>query len=99
MHPSSYTSLKIIHDQKIQEALEQQRLYAGQEMQRQGLLQKFGKFLARFTNQSGRKQEGSLPEWSVARYRSARTGICPANTLHHAKNGHMCGNGNVFCEQ
>jgi hypothetical protein len=27
MHPFSYTSLKIIHDQKIQEALEQQRLY------------------------------------------------------------------------
>ncbi len=29
MQPFSYTSLKIIHDQKIQEALEQQRLYAG----------------------------------------------------------------------
>ncbi len=61
MQPFSYTSLKIIHDQKIQEALEQQRLYAGQETQTQGLPQAFGKFLARFTNRSGRKQEGPLP--------------------------------------
>ncbi len=61
MHPFSYTSLKIIHGQKIQEALEQQRHYAGQEAQTQGLPQAFGKFLARFTNRSGRKQEGPLP--------------------------------------
>ncbi len=62
MYPfSSYTGLKIIHDQKIQEALERQRLYAGQETQMPGLLQTFGKFLARFTNRSGRKQEGPLP--------------------------------------
>ena len=61
MHPFSYTGLKIIHDQKIQEALEQQRLYAGQETQRQGLLQTFGKFLARFNKQSGRKQEEPFP--------------------------------------
>ena len=58
MHPFSYTGLKIIHDQKIQEALEQQRLNTGQETHSQGLLQTFGKFLARFTNHSGRKQEG-----------------------------------------
>jgi hypothetical protein len=56
MYPFSYTGLKIIHDQKIQEALEQQRLYAGQETQRQGLLQTIGKFLARFNKQSDRKQ-------------------------------------------
>ena len=61
MHPFSYTGLKIIHDQKIQEALERQRLYVGQETQRPGLLQTFGKFLARFTNRPGRKQEGPLP--------------------------------------
>jgi hypothetical protein len=61
MHPFSYTGLKIIHDQKIQEALEQQRLEAGQEVQRQGLLQTFGKFLARFNDQPDRKQEESLP--------------------------------------
>jgi hypothetical protein len=57
----SYTSMKIVHDQKIQEALERQRLYAGQATQRPGLLQTLGKFLARFTNRSGRKQEGPLP--------------------------------------
>ncbi len=57
----SYTSMKIVHDQKIQEALERQRLYAGQATQRPDLLQTFGKFLARFTNRSGRKQEGPLP--------------------------------------
>ncbi len=61
MQPFSYSGLKIIHDQKIQEALEQQRHYAGQEMRRQGLLQAFGKLFARFNNQSGRKQEESLP--------------------------------------
>ena len=46
---TSYTSMKIIHDQKIQEALEQQRLYAEQNMRRPGLLQAFGKLLAHFT--------------------------------------------------
>ena len=57
MYPFSYTGLKIIHGQKIREALEHQRFYAGQEAQRQRLEQTFGKFLARFTNQSSRKQE------------------------------------------
>ena len=61
MHPFSYTSLKIVHDRKIQEALEHQRLYAGQETQRQGLFQTFEKLLARFTNQSSRRQEGPIP--------------------------------------
>ena len=61
MHPFSYTGLKIIQDEKIQEALEQQRLEAGQGTRRQGLLQTFGKFLARFSNQSGHKQERPLP--------------------------------------
>ena len=61
MYPYSYTGLKIIHDQKIREALEHQRFYVGQEAQRHRLLQSFGKVLARFTNQSRRKQEaGSL---------------------------------------
>ena len=47
MYPS-YTGLKIIHDQKIQEALEQQRLYAKQKMHRSSLLQAFDRLLARF---------------------------------------------------
>jgi hypothetical protein len=59
MYPFSYTSLKIIHDQKIEEALEHQRFYTGQETQRQRLLQTFGTFLARFATQSGRKKEKS----------------------------------------
>jgi hypothetical protein len=50
MYPFSYTSQKIIHDRKIQEALEHQRLYAEKETQRQDLLQMLGKFLARFNN-------------------------------------------------
>lgn len=45
---TSYTSMKIVHDRKIQEALEQQRLHAEQKTRRPGLLQKSGKFLARF---------------------------------------------------
>jgi LmbE family N-acetylglucosaminyl deacetylase len=40
-----------------QEALEHQRLYAGQETQRQGLFRAFGKFLARFNKQPARKIE------------------------------------------
>jgi hypothetical protein len=65
MNSFSYTGLKIIHDEKIQEALEHQRLYAEQETQRQRLLQMFGKFLARFYKQSDRKQEGCLPDRSL----------------------------------
>jgi hypothetical protein len=53
MHPFSYTGLKIVHDQKIQEAMKQQCLYARQETQWQGLLQMFSKFLARFNNHLG----------------------------------------------
>jgi hypothetical protein len=58
MHHFSYTSLKIIQDEKIQAALAQQRLDAGQAVHRQGLLQMFKKFLARFINYpAGSKQE------------------------------------------
>jgi hypothetical protein len=57
MQPFSYISLKIVHDQNVKEAQEQ-RPYAEQEMQRQGLLQTFGTFLARFNN---RNKKGPLP--------------------------------------
>ncbi len=50
MYPFSYTGLKIVHDQEIQEALAQQCLDTGQATQRQGLIQMFKKFLARFNN-------------------------------------------------
>lgn len=62
MYPYSYTNLKIIHDQQIEEALEQHRLYAGEEKQEQGLFQKFGKLLARFTAQPEQKCEQPLPD-------------------------------------
>jgi hypothetical protein len=57
----SYTSMKIVHDQKIEEALEHSRFSAGQETQKRGLLQTFGAFLARFTNFSARKPKATLP--------------------------------------
>ena len=56
-----YSGMKVIHDQQIEEALEYHRHYAGQETHRHGLLQTFGKVLARFTAQSGHKQESILP--------------------------------------
>ncbi len=65
MHPFSYTTMKVVHDQKIQEALEHQRLYAEQETQRQGLPQMFRKFIARFNNQSLRKQREPLPDCAL----------------------------------
>ncbi len=60
MPPFSYTSLKIVQDQKIKEALEYDRT-AGQETQKRGLLQIFGAFLARFTNFSARKSKATFP--------------------------------------
>ena len=62
MPPFSYTSLKIIHDQKLHEALAQQRLYAEQETHKHTLLQTLNKFLARFHYQSTRKQETPIPD-------------------------------------
>jgi len=57
----SYTSMKIVHDQKIEEALEHYRFSAGQETQKRGQLQTFGAFLARFTNFSARKPRATFP--------------------------------------
>jgi hypothetical protein len=67
MYPYSYTSLKIIHDQEIREALERKYSGAEQKTQRQGLSQMFGAFLARFNNQQNRKQEKPLSryDWDV----------------------------------
>ncbi|MDQ2717272.1 MAG: hypothetical protein M3Z08_20420 [Chloroflexota bacterium] len=50
MYPFSYTGLKIVHDQKAQEALGQQCLDAEQATQKQGLLQTLKMFLAHFDN-------------------------------------------------
>jgi hypothetical protein len=54
MYPFFYTSIKIIHDEKIQEALERQRLYAGRKTQRLRLFRAFEKFLARFNTRPAR---------------------------------------------
>lgn len=56
-----YSGMKVIHDQMIEESLERQRHYIRQETPRQGLFKTFGKALARFTAQSGHKQESVLP--------------------------------------
>lgn len=57
MYPySSYTSMKIVHDQQVQETLERNRIYAEQAEHRQGLFQAIGQFIARFTNQPYQKQ-------------------------------------------
>ena len=56
-----YSGMKVVHDQMIEEALERQRYYAGQETRGQGLLTAFRKALARFTAKSAEKQESQLP--------------------------------------
>lgn len=61
MYSFSYTGLKMVHDQQVQESLERYRLDAERATSRQGLFQAFEKFLARFTNQPGRKQESPRP--------------------------------------
>ena len=67
MGPFSYTGLKIIHDQKIEEALEHHRFFVGQETQKRGLPQTFGTFLARFINFSAQKPNTTSPlcDWEV----------------------------------
>ena len=51
MHPfSSYTEIKVVHDQDIKEIIDRQNAYTEQDEQKQGLLQMFGTFLARFNN-------------------------------------------------
>lgn len=47
MHPFSYTTLKIIHDRKIQEAQEQQRVSKEHKSWRPGPIRMVETFLAR----------------------------------------------------
>ncbi len=61
MYPFSYTGLKSVHDQQVQESLERSRLDAERATYRQGLFQAVEQFIARFTNQPGRKKEGPRP--------------------------------------
>lgn len=57
MQPFSYSGVKIIHDQQIEDALERQRLHAGQESHRYGPLQALGKFFARFADQPEQEKQ------------------------------------------
>jgi hypothetical protein len=61
MTPFSYTSLKIVHDQMIEEALERYRPAEEQKTQKRDLRQMTGAFLARFTNISARKAKETIP--------------------------------------
>lgn len=64
MYPFSYTGLKIIHDQKIQEALEHQQLDAEQKTQRRVLHQMFISLLVRSNRRAAQKQEEPIPDLS-----------------------------------
>jgi hypothetical protein len=57
MLPFSYTSIRLIHDENVQEALERYRFDAAPKRNRQGLLHAFGKALARLTQQTGNEPE------------------------------------------
>lgn len=62
MYPFSYTSIKVIHDQKVREALEQQHFSKEQKAQGQDLLQAFKKLFVRSDGQSAREQSKLLPD-------------------------------------
>lgn len=55
MPPVSYTSLKIVHEQIIQEALERRRFPAGREKSQHRLHQTFGTVLARLTKRPAQR--------------------------------------------
>lgn len=61
MVPYSYTSLKIVHEQNIAEALERYRFAEERRAQKRDLLQSAGALLARFTNISARKTKATIP--------------------------------------
>jgi hypothetical protein len=58
---SSYTGLKIVHDQKIEEALEHYRFVEAQRTQKRSMLRSATAFLARFTNISAQKAKATIP--------------------------------------
>jgi len=57
----SYNSQKVVHDQMLQEALEQQRLNDEPAAPRQRGCQRGGRIRALFTTQARRKQARPLP--------------------------------------
>ncbi len=63
MQPVSYTSLKIVHEQMIQEMLEQRRGLTAPDSTPQRLLrQTFGTVLARLTNRSDQSPQAVVPD-------------------------------------
>lgn len=61
MYPFSYTSVKVIHEQKVQEALEDRRFYTERKARRRGLFQMLRRFPTLFGSRSPQKQSDSLP--------------------------------------
>ncbi|HLZ63591.1 MAG TPA: hypothetical protein VKR06_42195 [Ktedonosporobacter sp.] len=57
---NSYTGLKMIHGEKVQQALERYRFSAQQETPESGALQSSGGWLARFTRAFARKPEATF---------------------------------------
>lgn len=55
MPPVAYTSVKIVHEQMIQEALARCRFPAGPEKPQRRLHQTFGTFFARLMNRPAQK--------------------------------------------
>lgn len=60
MQFTSYSSLKIVHDQQVQEALEHHRLDVGHTASKPERRQVFRKLLARFQHQPDCQPTGSL---------------------------------------
>ena len=56
-----YSGIKVIHDQMIEESLERQRFYDGQEPPSEGLFKAFGKVFARFAAHARQQQAQPLP--------------------------------------
>ncbi len=70
MWPYSYTSLKIVHDQNIEEALERNRVAEAQRTQKRDLLQSAAALLARFTNSSAQKTKATIPSCDMSHLES-----------------------------
>ena len=61
MQPFSYTSLKIVYDQQLQEALDRSRSSAKHTTQKRDQLQTGGARLAHFSTSSAQKPQATLP--------------------------------------
>jgi hypothetical protein len=78
MWPLSYTGLKIIYDQQIQEALEHHSFSAGSETPKRGLLRTCDTFLARFAHFSVQKPKATS---LFCNWEEAGTVSCAATSM------------------